>query len=376
MVRHRDRRRRRRGRSPRPLPPERTPRNLPQIRPPTRRCGLGLLRFRHRRRAGHPAPRSRGARRSVRLQLCRARKAGHVAGAAGRRGEGPHRTRRPVGDPLPDARKPDRRNGRPDPRPCGGEHLDARRQGALQIGRRTAHLPPRQHRRRPPDGGLARHPRRGVASFTAAALPAIQGIRMDGDAARVRPPAPAAQTHGRRQALETRRRQDGLPRIPALLDLPDGRNGPRLPRGRLFPRSVHQHAGAAGLEPRHRAGDLLDAEADRQLLAGARLEIGCPVPARQSQMVQRPVYAPQERRRAGCAVPAHPARPRHRSRGRGRRPGRRHHEGARHVHHRPLGPHVVLLHGAGRIRGETDPEVLEGPKPRNPARAARRTGLD
>ena len=105
-------------------------------------------------------------------------------------------------------------------------------------------------------------------------------------------------------------------------------------------------------------------------------EIGRTLPARQSQMVQRPVHAPQERRRAGCAVPAHPARPRHRSRGRGRRPGRRHHEGARHVHHRPLGPHVVLLHGAGRIRGETDPEVLEGPKPRNPARAARRTGLD
>ena len=57
-----------------PLPPERTPRNLPQIRPPARRCRLGLLRFRHRRRAGRPAPRSRGARRSVRLQLCRARK--------------------------------------------------------------------------------------------------------------------------------------------------------------------------------------------------------------------------------------------------------------------------------------------------------------
>ncbi len=76
--------------------------------------------------------RSRGARRSVRLQLCRARKAGHVAGAAGRRSESPHRTRRPVGDPLPDARKPDRRNERPDPRPCRGEHLDARRQGAYK----------------------------------------------------------------------------------------------------------------------------------------------------------------------------------------------------------------------------------------------------
>ena len=197
MVRHRDRRRRRRGRSPRPLPPERTPRNLPQIRPPAGRCGLGLLRFRHRRRAGRPAPRSRGARRSVRLQLCRARKAGHVADAAGRRSEGPHRTRRPVGDPLPDARKPDRRNGRPDPRPCRGEHLDARRQGALQIGRRTAHLPPRQHRGRLSDGSLARHPRRGVAAFAAAALPALPGLRLAGASAPLRPPAPASRRSSR-----------------------------------------------------------------------------------------------------------------------------------------------------------------------------------
>ena len=187
----------------------------------------------------------------------------------------------------------DRRNGRPDPRPRGGQHLDARRQGALQIGRRTAHLPPCQHRRRPPDGGLARHPRRGVASFAAAALPAIQSIRMDGDAARVRPPAPAAQTHGRRQALETRRRQDGIPRIPALLEIPhDGRDRARIPRGRLFPRGIHQHAGAAGVEPRHRAGDFLDAGADRQFLAGTRFQVGRTLPARQGKMVQCTVHAP------------------------------------------------------------------------------------
>ena len=42
----------------------------------------------------------------------------------------------------------------------------------------------------------------------------------------LRPPAPAPQTHGRRQTLEARRRQDGLPRIPALLDLPDRRRRP------------------------------------------------------------------------------------------------------------------------------------------------------
>lgn len=123
--------------------------------------------------------------------------------------------------------------------------------------------------------------------------PAIQSIRMDGDAARVRPPAPAAQTHGRRQALETRRRQDGIPRIPALLEIPhDGRDRARIPRGRLFPRGIYQHAGAAGVEPRHRAGDFLDAGADRQFLAGTRFQVGRTLPARQGKMVQCTVHAP------------------------------------------------------------------------------------
>ena len=72
------------------------------------------------------------------------------------------------------------------------------------------------------DGGVARHPRRRVAAVAAAALPPVQSLRVDGRAAPVRPPAPAAQTHGRRQALEARRRQDGIPGISALLDLSDG----------------------------------------------------------------------------------------------------------------------------------------------------------
>ncbi len=51
---------------------------------------------------------------------------------------------------------------------------------------------------------------------------------MDGDAARVRPPAPAAETHGRRQALEARRRQDGIPRYSRSFGNPhDGRDRAR-----------------------------------------------------------------------------------------------------------------------------------------------------
>ena len=132
----------------------------------------------------------------------------------------------------------------------------------------------------------------------------------------------------------------------------DGRDRPRLPRGRLLPRSVHQHAGAAGLEPRHGTGAVLDAGADRQLLAGARLEIGCPVPARQGQVVQRPIHAPQDGRRTGGRLPADPARARHRSPGRSGGPRRRHHEGARAAHHRPVGPHLLLFRGSRRVRGE------------------------
>ena len=61
-----------------------------------------------------------------------------------------------------------------------------------------------------------------ISHVAAAALPPVQSLRVDGRAAPVRPPAPAAQTHGRRQALEARRRQDGIPGISALLDLSDG----------------------------------------------------------------------------------------------------------------------------------------------------------
>ena len=66
------------------------------------------------------------------------------------------------------------------------------------------------------------HVIRGEEWLGASALPPVQSLRVDGRAAPVRPPAPAAQTHGRRQALEARRRQDGIPGISALLDLSDG----------------------------------------------------------------------------------------------------------------------------------------------------------
>ena len=73
---------------------------------------------------------------------------------------------------------------------------------------------------------------------------------------------------------------------------------------------------------------------------------GRPIPARQGPVVQRPVHAPQDRRRTGGPLPARPAQPRHRGFGRRGRQSRGHYEGARDVHDRSVGPHVVLLRGS------------------------------
>ena len=74
------------------------------------------------------------------------------------------------------------------------QHVDAGRQGALQVGRRAADVPPGQYRRRSPDGDIACDPGRRVAAVAAAALPALPGSRLERLAARVRPPAAAARS--------------------------------------------------------------------------------------------------------------------------------------------------------------------------------------
>ena len=68
---------------------------------------------------------------NFRIQLFDPRETAYVALSLERGGRSPHRAGRPVGHSLQDARKRDRRNGRPDPGACRGEHFDARRQGAL-----------------------------------------------------------------------------------------------------------------------------------------------------------------------------------------------------------------------------------------------------
>ena len=52
------------------------------------------------------------------------------------------------------------------------------------------------------------------------------------------------------------------------------------------------------------------------------------------------------------------------------------HEGARDLHHRPVGADLVLLRRSDPVRGEAGAQILEGRKPRPPARGARGAGLD
>ena len=94
---------------------------------------------------------------------------------------------------------------------------------------------------------------------------------------------------------QARRRQDGLPGLPAALGVARRRNGARIPRGRLFSRSVRQHAGAAGLESRNGTGNLLDGRTDRSILARTGQQKRRPDQPRKSPLVQRTVPAREKR---------------------------------------------------------------------------------
>ncbi len=75
-------------------------------------------------------------------------------------------------------------------------------------------------------------------------------------------------------------------------------------------------------------------------------EVGRPFPARQSQewFNAQYMHRKSDAELAALYQPI-PARARHRGFGCRSGQGGGHHEGARHVHHRPVGPHVVLLRG-------------------------------
>lgn len=63
---------------------------------------------------------------------------------------------------------------------------------------------------------------------------------------------------GKGKLSKARRRQDGLPGLPASMDLSRRRTVERIPRRWLLSRGLHQHAGSVGLESGNRSRDLLD----------------------------------------------------------------------------------------------------------------------
>ena len=166
----------------------------------------------------------------------------------------------------------------------------------------------------------------------------------------------------------------GFPVFPLFWQSPTGETAHGYREDGYFPEAFINMLALLGWKPGHGAGTLLDAGAHRRLLVGACVEIGRALPARQGQMVQRPVHAPQERRRTGRTLPADPARTRHRGDGRGGGPRGRDHEGARDLHHRSVGADLVLLRRSDPVRGEAGAQILEGRKPRPPARGARGAG--
>ena len=215
--------------------------------------------------------RGRGTRRDLRLQRTR-----YANGSPRRSPCRPSEVRARIerGDQwVVRFKMPERRDGadaRPDPRRRGGQHLDARRQGALQVGRRTAYLPSGQHRGRSPDGDhrTSSAARSGCrrCRCTTCSTGLSAGSATQPEFAHL--PLLLKPTGGGKLSKRDGDKM-GFPVFPLFWQSPDGRDGARLPRGRLLPRGVHQHAGAAGLEPGHGAGALLDAGADRRLLAGA-----------------------------------------------------------------------------------------------------------
>jgi hypothetical protein len=94
---------------------------------------------------------------------------------------------------------------------------------------------------------------RGVAAQRAAARAALRGLRLG--APGLRPPAADPEARWQWQAQQARWRPPRFPGFPAELAGPhQRRKEQRLPRARLLPRGLHQHAGPAGLEPRGRHG--------------------------------------------------------------------------------------------------------------------------
>ncbi len=320
MVRHRDRRRRGVG-GLTPLPPERAARNLPQIRPhnSSRRAGPTAPSTRPRNWtpcAGRPrrgeafAYNMRCAKSWPRRWRCPPRSA---KARFDRGDQWVIRFRCPENE--------NGRDGRPDPRTRGGQHLDAGRQGALQIGRRAAHLPPGEHRRRPADGGVARHPRR-VAAVAAAALPVQKpsGGRTQPRFAHL--PLLLKPTGGGKLSKRDGDKM-GFPVFPLFWTSPTGETAHGYREDGYFPEAFINMLALLGWNP----GTEQEIFSMQELIDSFSLdrvsELGRPIPADKARC-STPQYMHHKTDARTGVLPARPAQPRHRGfgrRGRQSRPG-------------------------------------------------------
>ncbi|CAK5273358.1 unnamed protein product, partial [Mycena citricolor] len=159
------------------------------------------------------------------------------------------RTRWPLGDPFQNARKRGGADARPDSRRRDGTHFDAGRQGALQIGRCAADLPPGQHRRRSPDGDFACDSRRRVAAVAAVALLAVPRARLERHAARIRPPAAAAETYRGGKLSKRDGDKMGFPVFPLQWTSPEGETSHGYREDGYFPEAFVNMLALLGWNP-------------------------------------------------------------------------------------------------------------------------------
>ena len=241
-----------RGRPSRPVPPERAQRDLPEIRLATGRIGRRLLRFRHARRTERDPRGSRSSRQNVRVQLRSAHPAGHVAGPVGREEV---KRRIAAGDQwVIRFKMPENEEVRMHDLIRGDVtvHTSTLDDKVLY---KSADALPTYHLANIVDDHLmeiSHDSRRRVAAVAAVALLAVPRARLERHAARIRPPAAAAETYRRRQAEQARRRQDGIPGIPAAMDVARRRTSHGYREDGYFPEAFVNMLALLGWNPGNR----------------------------------------------------------------------------------------------------------------------------
>ena len=171
---------------------------------------------------------------------------------------------------------------------------------------------------------------------------------------------------------QARRRQDGIPRLPALLEVPTtGETAHGYREDGYFPEAFINMLALLGWNP----GTEQEIFSMQELIDGFSLERVSKSGARFQPDKAKWFNAQYMHHKTDAELAAlyQPILREHGIEVSDELAGksRRDHEGTRDVHHRSVGPHVVLLHRSGPVRGEAGAQILEGQKPDPCARCAR-----